>query len=184
MGLPNPGMDFTAFDTLPAASLDDLVENIEALANGSGFSSATSTSTLGGAPTSWTPSSWTNVTLGNAVVSGSYTKVGRKVKGRLSVIVGSTTNVTGQLVFALPVTAMAYPGTANVTRIGGGIIYDVSGGQVYDAALSMASTSTAGVIVKPANGTWVTYINATNTTPVAPATSDEWAWDFEYDAAA
>jgi hypothetical protein len=32
MQLPNPGMDFTPFDTLPAASLDDLVENIEALA--------------------------------------------------------------------------------------------------------------------------------------------------------
>lgn len=37
MALPNPGMDFTAFDTLPAASLDDLVENIEALADGSGL---------------------------------------------------------------------------------------------------------------------------------------------------
>lgn len=36
--LPNPGMDFTAFDTLPAASLDDLVENIESLADGSGIS--------------------------------------------------------------------------------------------------------------------------------------------------
>lgn len=33
--LPNPAMDFTAFDTLPAASLDDLVENIEALEDGS-----------------------------------------------------------------------------------------------------------------------------------------------------
>lgn len=37
MALPNPGMDFTAFDTLPAASLDDMVENIEALADGSGL---------------------------------------------------------------------------------------------------------------------------------------------------
>ena len=37
MPLPNPGMDFTAFDTLPAAELDKLVENIEALADGSAF---------------------------------------------------------------------------------------------------------------------------------------------------
>lgn len=37
MALPNPAMDFTAFDTLPAASLDDIVENIEALADGSGL---------------------------------------------------------------------------------------------------------------------------------------------------
>lgn len=34
-GLPNPGMDFTPFDTLPAADLDKIVENIEALADGS-----------------------------------------------------------------------------------------------------------------------------------------------------
>jgi hypothetical protein len=34
MSLPNPGMDFSAFTTLPAASLDDLVENVEALADG------------------------------------------------------------------------------------------------------------------------------------------------------
>lgn len=38
MALPNPGMDFTAFDTLPASQLDDLVENIESLAAGTGFS--------------------------------------------------------------------------------------------------------------------------------------------------
>lgn len=40
MALPNPGMDFTPFDTLPAASLDDMVENIESLADGSGFDAA------------------------------------------------------------------------------------------------------------------------------------------------
>lgn len=37
MSLPNPNMDFEAFDTLPASQLDDLVENIEALADGSGL---------------------------------------------------------------------------------------------------------------------------------------------------
>lgn len=37
MALPNPGMDFTPFDVLTAAELDDLVENIEALAAGTGL---------------------------------------------------------------------------------------------------------------------------------------------------
>lgn len=37
MSLPNPGMNFTAFATLPASDLNDLVENIEALAAGTGF---------------------------------------------------------------------------------------------------------------------------------------------------
>lgn len=39
MSLPNPNMDFSAFDTLPATELDDIVENIEALADGSGMDS-------------------------------------------------------------------------------------------------------------------------------------------------
>lgn len=37
MPLPNTGMDFTAFDALTATQMDDLVENIEALADGSGL---------------------------------------------------------------------------------------------------------------------------------------------------
>lgn len=40
MSLPNPSMDFTPFDVLPAASLDDMVENIEALAAGTGLNDA------------------------------------------------------------------------------------------------------------------------------------------------
>lgn len=39
MPLPNPGMTFTPFDPLPASDLNDLVENIEALADGTGFDS-------------------------------------------------------------------------------------------------------------------------------------------------
>jgi hypothetical protein len=37
MPVPNPSMSFTPFDTLPASDLNDLVENIEALAAGTGF---------------------------------------------------------------------------------------------------------------------------------------------------
>lgn len=37
MSLPNPGMDFTAYQTLTATEMDNLVENIEALADGSGL---------------------------------------------------------------------------------------------------------------------------------------------------
>lgn len=37
MPLPNPGMSFSALDPLPAASLNDIVENVEALADGSGL---------------------------------------------------------------------------------------------------------------------------------------------------
>lgn len=37
MSLPNPGMSFTPFAVLPASELNDIVENIEALADGTGF---------------------------------------------------------------------------------------------------------------------------------------------------
>lgn len=37
MSLPNPDMDFSAFDVLTADQLDNLVENIESLADGSGI---------------------------------------------------------------------------------------------------------------------------------------------------
>lgn len=37
MALPNPGMDFVPFDVLTAEELDDIVENIESLADGTGF---------------------------------------------------------------------------------------------------------------------------------------------------
>lgn len=37
MSLPNPDMDFTPFDVLTAEELDEMVANIEALADGSGI---------------------------------------------------------------------------------------------------------------------------------------------------
>lgn len=42
--LPNPGMDFTPFDILTAEEMDDLVENIESLADGSGIGDGAVTS--------------------------------------------------------------------------------------------------------------------------------------------
>lgn len=40
MSLPNPSMDFTAFDVLTADQLDDMVENVEALAAGTGLNNS------------------------------------------------------------------------------------------------------------------------------------------------
>lgn len=36
-GLPNPGMNFTPFDPLAASELNDIVENVESVSDGSGF---------------------------------------------------------------------------------------------------------------------------------------------------
>ena len=44
MSLPNPSMSFTPFDQLPASDLNDIVENVEALAAGTGLDDGVVTS--------------------------------------------------------------------------------------------------------------------------------------------
>lgn len=63
MALPNLGMVFTPFDPLPASDLNDIVENVEALAAGTGLDDASVTQAklsttpgeIGGEWSSWTP---------------------------------------------------------------------------------------------------------------------------------
>lgn len=65
MPLPNQGMDFTPFDTLPAADLDKLVENIESLEDGSGFD-------LGNNVIPAKALSASAITLGHAQITSNY----------------------------------------------------------------------------------------------------------------
>ena len=46
--LPNPGMSFTPFDPLPASDLNNILENIEALADGVNFDIGLNTKTTTG----------------------------------------------------------------------------------------------------------------------------------------
>jgi len=78
MSLPNPGMNFTAFDVLPAADLNDMVANIEALADGSGLDDGAVTADklgLGGQSAdvvtgqSTTSTSFTNLTTSGPAVT-------------------------------------------------------------------------------------------------------------------
>lgn len=126
---------------------------------------------------------WTNVTIGNAVVTARYVQIGKKVVARITVVWGSTTSASSNIVFSLPVTSVAVAGTTNVSTIGYGTMYDVSGALVYDSNVTHLSTTTAGVITKAANGTWVTNSTATNASPVTWANTDEWAWTLIYEAA-
>jgi hypothetical protein len=137
---------------------------------------------MDGSWSSWTPT-WTNVTIGNAVVTGKYSQVGKTVIARLNVVWGNSTSASGNIVFSLPVTAASYPGTSNVGYIGFGTMFDVSGGLVYDTVLTRLTTTTAGAAAKAANGTWVTNAVASNVQPVTWANTDEWDWTIIYEAA-
>lgn len=59
MSLPNPSMTFTPFDPLPASDLNDLVENDQALAAGTGLDNL-SIATGKIANSAVTPDKWTN----------------------------------------------------------------------------------------------------------------------------
>lgn len=83
MALPNPGMDFTAFDTLTAAELDDLVENIESLEDGSGFD-------LGNNVIPANALATTAITLGYAQITSGFTASSVAVQD----VTGITSTVT------------------------------------------------------------------------------------------
>lgn len=124
MSLPNPGMTFTPFDTLTAAEQNDLVENIEALANGTGLddTSITPAKLQSGTGTSWgwqswTPS-WVNLTIGNAVVSGKYIQIGKTVLFNLAVIFGTTSAMGTLPTFTLPVTSVTPSNVASLIASG------------------------------------------------------------------
>lgn len=178
-------------DEITAASVNDPINVLAVVINGNidnaNVAVGLSTTKLAAdgflaAGTAWTPT-WTNVTIGNATVVGSYIQIGKQVVARLSAVWGNTTSASGAIRFSLPVTAATYAGTANVGYIGYGTMYDVSGGLVYDTNITLVNTTTAAVIAKAANGTWVTNSTASNTSPVTWANTDEWNWTLIYEAA-
>jgi hypothetical protein len=88
--------------------------------------------------TSWTPT-WTNLTVGNGILTARYVKVGKFVAFNLQLVFGSTTAITGTDVSAsVPVSQAA----ANGVFSGSGLFLDtgtavipafveISGGQIY-----------------------------------------------------
>lgn len=110
MSLPNPGMDFTAYQTLTATEMDNLVENIEALADGSGLdnSAVTPAKLLTGTGSSWVWQSWTP-TLGgwSSNPTGGlyyYTVVGKMCTVNITQPNNGTSNAT-TCTFTLPLTS-------------------------------------------------------------------------------
>ena len=67
----------------------------------------------------WTPT-WTNITIGNAVVTGRYTQIGKTVHASLDVTFGTTSTTNGSLQsFTLPINARARTLYTTLARGGG-----------------------------------------------------------------
>lgn len=141
-----------------------------------------SLATILAAWSSWTPT-WTNLTVGNGTVVAKAVQIGKSVYGRLSIVFGSTTAVSGAIIFSLPHTAVSYAGTAGVTWIGGARARDDSATTIYNGTVSWKSTTTAQIDFADSSGTYVVSAPASATVPFTWATSDEIGLEFFYEAA-
>ena len=174
--LPNQNMDFVPLATLPAADLDKLVDNIEALADGTGIGDgsvttvaiadanvtnaklATGAGEPGGAWQNWTPT-LTNHT--GTINSARYTQIGKTVHFDLRVTI---TAVTGGLAFTLPVTGKA--GVIENDRIFLSSLHMFDAGTAHHWGILTGSSTTNAAELWYKNGTSTAAI----TSPTGPFT--------------
>jgi hypothetical protein len=131
-----------------------------------------------GAITSWTPT-FTNLTLGNGTLIAEYQRVGNIVFGFIYVTLGSTSSISGDVHFTLPVgnskrpffTGNAYYVDNGVAVYGGSFEFTTNGGNGYFRITNAATT----------------YINPALTigasTPFTWGTGDYLAGYFRYEVA-
>lgn len=132
--------------------------------------------------TSWTPT-WTNVTIGNATVTAKYLQIGKGVWCRLSVVLGTTTSISGGIRFSFPVTAVSFGGTATFTPLGTAQFYDQSADTLYMGVVSNQSTTEGLLRALNASATYLVLNNSSATVPYTWTTSDEIECEFFYEAA-
>jgi hypothetical protein len=131
---------------------------------------------------SWVPT-WTNLTLGNGTVVAKYKQIGKWVVGYVSLVLGSTSSVSGQITFSLPVTSISYPGVqAGIQPIGSAVAFDGSTAP-FEGNVKWLTTTTAGVQFWDSSGTYVVRAVPSSTVPFTWGTGDELQCEFRYEAA-
>jgi hypothetical protein len=199
MPLPNPAMSFSPFAILTAEEMNNLVENIEALQDGSALDSntidaafllnatilntkfSTTAGQLGGALTTWSPI-LTNFTLGNGTMVARYQQVGKIVRGYVLFTLGSTSAVGSGGTMSLPVTASSNYALGLGNSVGHLLCMDgvATSGIGY---CRLESSTTMRPILYNASGTYVTASGVSSTVPFTWATGDVLFMSFEYEAA-
>lgn len=134
---------------------------------------STTAGELGGAWLAWTPT-WDNLTVGNAVQSFRYTKVGKTIRFRGYITLGSTSAVGSGPDFSLPVAALdANKGTASGSaQIGWVYVEDNATGN-YQGPLTISGTTLAVLGVYNTSGTYAGDTNLTSTIPITFGNGDE-----------
>lgn len=137
-------LDFTAFQTLTATQMDQLYANAAGLKDGTLLDDGavkpqhlvTGTGSSWSLQ-SWTPT-WTNLTIGNATVDCKRLQVGKFVFFYINVTLGSTSSVSSNPTFSLPITSISY---VNASQPFGQAEY--SNGSFYPGHITYSSTTTA-----------------------------------------
>lgn len=133
--------------------------------------------------TAYTPT-WTGVTIGNATVNAAYQQVGKLVTVRIIMVMGSTTSISGNVAFSLPVTANSvYSGTTTGRPLMGLAYVEDLAIAGYWGAFQADSTTRAIVLIQGVNSTYGNTIGATSSVPMTWATGDFFSGTFTYEAA-
>jgi hypothetical protein len=132
----------------------------------------------------WTPS-WSNFTVGNGTVTPRFSQVGKSVTCALDVVLGSTSAVSGGIIFTLPVPAhsryVAGSGSGRMT-VASFYAEDFGVGG-YELALSLTSTTTAQLYVQKTDGTFLYTGGTSASVPFAWGSTDFFGGTFTYEAA-
>lgn len=140
---------------------------------------STTAGEVGGAWKSWTPT-WTNLTPGNATVTGKYTQIGKTVHFKLHITWGSGTSCTNDPKFSLPVPPVEAVGHEN---IGGLIMYDATPATYYAGCSFRNGDMVQAIIYTQYSTTYLGISGISATLPVTWATNDKWTFTGTYEAA-
>lgn len=132
---------------------------------------------------SYTPT-FTNVTVGNGTLTAAYKKVGKLVFVRIVLMFGSTSSISGDIQFTLPVNKSTYGG-ASGAPLGPGKCSDVSLAATYPAQVIsiVADPTSARLRVFDTSTAYAFLAQCSSTIPFTWTTSDEIAVELFYEAA-
>lgn len=131
--------------------------------------------------TSYSPT-WTNLSVGNGVVTAEYFQIGKTVFVRIALVFGNTTSVSGAIRFSLPVTAITYPGVATGTSWGKANMVE-TGVALYLGHVTNVNTTTAEIRRYLVSGTNLIQAVTSATAPFTWGDTDQIIATFSYQAA-
>lgn len=127
---------------------------------------------LDAAWTTWAPT-YSNMTVGNGTTTyAKYMRLGRWIVFELKFTLGSTSTIGTVPTFTLPVTAAARYSNVNNDVIGDALLWD-NGTTSYRGICVWRSSTTAGLLVHVASGTYVSTADVTSTAPIAAWTTND-----------